>query len=50
MGAVSPLLPASVKRSASLAKFSALLKGDQNQVNGLLRLCCEGVMHRLCEV
>jgi hypothetical protein len=43
-GAVSPLLPASVKRSASLAKCSALLKGDGSQVNGLRRLCCEGVI------
>jgi hypothetical protein len=43
-GAVSPLLPVSVKRSASLAQCSALHKGDGSQVNGLRGLCCEGVM------
>jgi hypothetical protein len=42
--AESPLLPVSVKRSASLAKCSTPLTGDGSQVNGLRRLCCEGVM------
>jgi hypothetical protein len=44
MGALSPLLLVAVRRSASLAKCSALLEGDGSQVNGLRRLCCEGVM------
>jgi hypothetical protein len=43
-GALPPRLPVSVRRSASLAKCSALLKGDGSQVNGLRRWCCEGVM------
>jgi hypothetical protein len=41
---MSPLLPALLKRSASLAKCSELLQGDGSQVNGLRRLVCEGVM------
>jgi hypothetical protein len=44
MGALPPRLPASVRRSASLAKCSALLKGDGSQVNGLRKRCCEGGM------
>jgi hypothetical protein len=43
-GAVPPRLPVSVRRSATLAKRSALLKGDGSQVNELRRRCCEGVM------
>jgi hypothetical protein len=35
---------ASVRKSASLAKRSALLKRDGSQVNELCRRCCEGVM------
>jgi hypothetical protein len=44
MGALPPLLPVLVRRSALLAKCSALLKGDGSQVNELRRPCCEGVM------
>jgi hypothetical protein len=40
----APLLPVSVRRSASLARCSALLNGDGSQANGLCRLCCEGAM------
>jgi hypothetical protein len=43
-GAVPPRLPVSVRRSASLAKCSALLKGDGSQVNELRRRWCEGAM------
>jgi hypothetical protein len=43
-GAVPLRLPVSVRRSASLAKCSALLKGDGSQVNELRRRCCEGAM------
>jgi hypothetical protein len=43
-GAVPPRLPVSVRRSASLAKCSALRKGDGSQANELRRRCCEGVM------
>jgi hypothetical protein len=45
-GALPPPLPVSVRRSASLAKRSALLKGNGSQVNGLGWRCCEGIMFR----
>jgi hypothetical protein len=40
MGAVPPRLPVSVRRSATLAKCSALLKGDGSQCPVLLCYYC----------
>jgi hypothetical protein len=46
-GAVPPRLPVSVRRSATLAKCSALLKGDGSQCPVLLCYCCvqSGMLH-----
>jgi hypothetical protein len=43
-GGLASLLYFPSRRSASLAKCSALLKDCEWQVNGLRRRCCEGVM------
>jgi hypothetical protein len=46
-GAVPPRLPVSVRRSATLAKCSALLKGDGSQCPVLLCYYCvqSGMLH-----
>jgi hypothetical protein len=52
-GALPPRLPVSVRRSASLAKCSALLKGDGSQGNGLrVRYVCYvgGVVRVTCSL